>query len=229
MADDQPTAITAEEYATWLTPLEAIVVAAKSVGENDAHAVVWEGVKGRIIAAAARRMTTQSRDGIPLHNPHFSLIPASYWGFFQTSGPNFWTTSSARFYFPVENRRPVPITIRCFGIKLSPDAIRAEFPDRGLSNIRPREAESSSPGSTTVDSNTPLHRGGRPAKAFWDDLWVEMVRLMYDGKLQFDKQAQIEKAMLDWIEVNGHSATQSTVRPRARKLYEVLRAEKDKN
>ena len=70
-----------------------------------------------------------------------------------------------------------------------------------------------------------LAKGGRPPAEWWDDLWIEMCRALYVGDLQPQRQADIEKAMNDWIASKGESAAFSTVRSRARKLWQALSRE----
>jgi hypothetical protein len=64
--------------------------------------------------------------------------------------------------------------------------------------------------------------GGRPPKSWWDDLWAEIGKQLYEGDLKPDRQTDIEKAMHDWITKNGHSAGETQVRERARKLFNTL-------
>jgi hypothetical protein len=68
-------------------------------------------------------------------------------------------------------------------------------------------------------------KSGRPPAEWWDDLWVEMARQLFVGDLQPKRQADIESAMKDWIGTSGHSVADSTVRPRARKLWQAISAE----
>jgi hypothetical protein len=68
-------------------------------------------------------------------------------------------------------------------------------------------------------------KGGRPSAEWWDDLWIEMARALYVGDLKPQRQADIEKAMNDWISSKARSAAVSTVRSRARKLWQALTRE----
>jgi hypothetical protein len=52
-----------------------------------------------------------------------------------------------------------------------------------------------------------------------------MCRALYVGDLKPQRQADIEKAMNDWIASKGESAAVSTVRNRARKLWQMLSRE----
>jgi hypothetical protein len=66
--------------------------------------------------------------------------------------------------------------------------------------------------------------GGRPPAAFWDDLWAAMAAALYDGSLSPKTQADIERAMADWLEAHSHTAAPSTVRTRARRLWDAITA-----
>jgi len=64
--------------------------------------------------------------------------------------------------------------------------------------------------------------GGRPRAAFWDDLWAAIAAGLYDGSLIPKTQADVERAMADWIDANGHSAADSTIRARARRVWHLI-------
>ncbi|MEG8223152.1 hypothetical protein OSJ57_21450 [Sphingomonas sp. HH69] len=70
--------------------------------------------------------------------------------------------------------------------------------------------------------------GGRPPKTWWDDMWIDIARQLYAGDLKPDRQADIERAMTDWVTDNGHDASPATIKPRAAKLWRALQAD-DKN
>lgn len=72
---------------------------------------------------------------------------------------------------------------------------------------------------TTTDK-----KGGRPPAEFWDDMWAAIAVSLYSGDLQPKSQADIQRAMLEWIETNGGSASESTVKSRARRLWDKLAA-----
>lgn len=65
-------------------------------------------------------------------------------------------------------------------------------------------------------------KGGRPPADFWDDMWSAIAVQLYDGSLNPKTQAQVERAMAEWIESNGFTAAASTVRARARRLWDRL-------
>lgn len=77
----------------------------------------------------------------------------------------------------------------------------------------------------TQDDRPPsTPKGGRPPAEFWDDLWSAIAIDLYTGVLVPKSQADIERAMNDWISAKNRSCANSTVRKRARKLWDGLRA-----
>ena len=72
---------------------------------------------------------------------------------------------------------------------------------------------------TTIE---PKSRKGRAPAIWWEDCLIAMFVAIYSNDLKLNKQADLEKAMADWISINGHSATDSTVRIRASKLWKAL-------
>jgi hypothetical protein len=89
--------------------------------------------------------------------------------------------------------------------------------------------QDSSPSSNLAPSGTGsrLEKRGRPLAAWWDDLWVEMCRALYEGELKPQRQVDIEKAMLEWTAQRGHEPSTATIRARARKLWDMLSRDQD--
>lgn len=82
--------------------------------------------------------------------------------------------------------------------------------------------EQGNPLETSACATSKKRKGGRPPADFWDDMWSAIAIQLYDGSLNPKTQAQIESAMSEWIEANGFSAAASTVRARARRLWDRL-------
>jgi hypothetical protein len=83
------------------------------------------------------------------------------------------------------------------------------------------------PAQPPAAAEQPAKKGGRPPAEFWDDMWAAMAFALYNGDLAPKSQADVERAMADWIEHHGHSAVTSTVRARARRLWDRLAAIED--
>jgi hypothetical protein len=103
------------------------------------------------------------------------------------------------------------IHMRALGVSFHLGDLRKAFPEA----FKPDPAAVLSPEISSGKS-------GRLPAEWWDDLWIEMCRSLYLGDLQPQKQADIEKAMSEWIASKGQSAAISTVRSRARKLWQVI-------
>lgn len=65
-------------------------------------------------------------------------------------------------------------------------------------------------------------KGGRPPAQFWDDMWAAIATALYCGDLKPKSQADLQRAMAEWIEGNGYSAADSTVKARARRLWGLI-------
>lgn len=65
-------------------------------------------------------------------------------------------------------------------------------------------------------------RVGRLPADWWDDLWIEIFRQIYLGDLKPKTQADIVKAMQQWLSDRDIEAADSTLKPRARKLLQML-------
>lgn len=65
-------------------------------------------------------------------------------------------------------------------------------------------------------------KGGRPPAEFWDDMWAAIATGLYCGDLKPRSQSDIQRAMAEWIEGKGHSAADSTVKARARRLWNLI-------
>jgi hypothetical protein len=70
--------------------------------------------------------------------------------------------------------------------------------------------------------------GGRPPADWWEDLLIEICFQHFRGDLKPKVQADIERAMQDWITTHGYEAAPSTVRTRARKVWQAIKNEAEK-
>jgi hypothetical protein len=80
----------------------------------------------------------------------------------------------------------------------------------------------SPPAEGSTAPTSPKNKGGRPQKAFWEDLWVEIARQLFLGDLKPERQADIEKAMLDFVSARGEEVGETTVRDSAKKLWKAI-------
>jgi hypothetical protein len=102
------------------------------------------------------------------------------------------------------------------------DAMRRDLIEQvGLLAFRFKETS-----SLETDQSKPAasKKGGRPPAEFWDDMWATIAVQLFEGSLQPKAQADVERAMAIWIEGSGYSAADSTIRARARRLWDRISA-----
>lgn len=87
------------------------------------------------------------------------------------------------------------------------------FLAESLSVLLPHSAQRASTSASVANP------GGRPRKEFWDVLWCAVWGQVYRAELIPRRQADVERAMLDWAEANDHDVSESTIRPLARKMH----------
>jgi hypothetical protein len=83
----------------------------------------------------------------------------------------------------------------------------------------------SEPPSTLLKEGSaqkPKNKGGRPTAAHWDEMWAVIAVMLYLGDLKPKRQADIERAMKDWLASNDFEAGDTPVRDRARILWSKL-------
>lgn len=100
------------------------------------------------------------------------------------------------------------------------DTMRADFITR--LEILSFDYESVPKGGLAAAPAAGPKKGGRPPADFWDDMWASIAASLYEGDLVPKSQAEIERAMTAWIEGRGQSAAVSTVRARARRLWDRI-------
>jgi hypothetical protein len=66
-------------------------------------------------------------------------------------------------------------------------------------------------------------RTGRPAEFDWDEVWAEICRSVHDEGLP-ERQAKLIERVQQWCEDRyGKQPSDSTLKPKIRKVYEALR------
>lgn len=73
-----------------------------------------------------------------------------------------------------------------------------------------------------------LSKGGRPPIADWEAAMVEVARALYLGDLKPNTQADIEKAIAEYLSGKGKDPSESTIREHARPLWNGIKDEAEK-
>lgn len=137
-------------------------------------------------------------------------IPALFWWAFSTTAPGQnWATGD------FEAGLSHNTEWRAYGV---------EFDRKGVLEMLGLTEE-----PTTEKPEPPLEdKGGRPRAEWWEDLWIAVCTQLYVGDLQPKNAADIQRAMQGWLIDKGFDAAESTLKPRARKLWKAIN-EKGKN
>jgi hypothetical protein len=211
--------IPAEEIAAWYTPIQAYAYAAACVSLKGADNALWQLLKGGMIKAVATSSSTTPKNRSPRVDSKPSFIPNSLWRHAADHGTDLWKGAYARFWVAKDSFHGVPTAYQYFGIKFNPDDIRANLP--APNPIYEAEIAAGAAPTKAAEPAKPTepHKGGRPRKDFWDDFWIDICGQIYEGNLKPQRQADLEKAMLDWATNHGHELSEATARKAAKKLF----------
>ena len=229
--------ITEAEYLLWMHPQLAFRRATE-VFESASHASsgLYASLKDGTLLAVAEEATSNY-----VRRP-YRFIPPDHWKALKylQSYAAFWRTAIIEVEIPAAHSRATahhyhgvrfePLQVaKVIGpaalkppIKTVHQGFSVSDPDH---QSRAREALRGVPEPEQEVARPPVNLGGRPSKMFWDDLWVEMFRRLWLGKLTPKTQADIEKAMLEWAKSKGHKLGETTVKKPAQKLFKAYKSE----
>lgn len=91
-----------------------------------------------------------------------------------------------------------------------------QFLDLGL-NLAATNVSAASQ-STSKSKN----KGGAPGLEFWDQMWAYLCVEALQGRFHPKRQAEIQGAMTQWILDNNYDAGDTTIKRRARMLWEQM-------
>jgi hypothetical protein len=212
----------AADFSNWLTPMDALAYAAKCVGPDRAGKAVWQLLSGGMIDAVADSSSRTPKDRSPITKDERSEIPRAIWAHFAETGSDLWVAGYARFYIFKGN--DAGTVYRYFRIRLNPDQLKANLPSpRFFVATKAKAPEPQSPSSeeTPVPADT-ANKGGRPRKEWWDDFWIEICRQIWVGDLQPKTQADLERAMIEWVENHRTGEVgETTIKAAAKRLFKA--------
>jgi hypothetical protein len=83
-----------------------------------------------------------------------------------------------------------------------------------------REFDFTAPAPIKVPNPMPRKNpGGKPLAEHWDEMWASIAVALYTGDLQPKSQAEIERAMMEWLGDHDLEVGETAVRGRARQLW----------
>lgn len=142
------------------------------------------------------------------------VIPTDHWKTVDAPAFNDVWQSGQLTVWPAQRDRHGRSKIDYFGVRFSPVDLGAMFASAGIAELPTSPIEAPA-----------KHAGGAPRKEFWDDLLIEMFQVLWLGELKPNRQADLERAMLDWASGKGYSLGESSVKAPARKLFAAWKSE----
>jgi hypothetical protein len=198
--------IASGEYASWLTP-DALLSTMPYGLVN--HAQLERELRADRYRSAADEVIW-IHDGFTGRD-RLAILPAWIWSLsFPELGSDFWRTGYLDAWVPKDPANPSAYQGNFWRIY----GVRFWAPNQ----VRPKEPEPVAPEVFTAP------KGGRPPKPWWDDLWAEICRQVFVGELNPERQAEVERAMLDWAVASGESLSEPSARLAARKLVQAIKA-----
>jgi hypothetical protein len=217
---------TPELFEDWWTPLQAITYASRCVGLDAASNAIWRLLISGMVDAIAGSTSMTVAGHAPDPEKKVSFIEKRLWRHFQNSGSDLWKGAYAQFH-EYTGRFGHSTTYNAFGIRLNPADIRAHLPQPNPIYEAELEARAKvgEPSTAAIPVVPPLepspqtNKGGAPRKDWWDDFWIAICGQIYEGDLKPKTQADLEKAMLEWVENHRGSVGETTIKMAARKLF----------
>jgi hypothetical protein len=225
---DKP--LPAAKFGRWLRPAEVLRQLPDETPEEAKQRSILRRLADGHIRSVARHSVYE--DDKTIGGGDFLPVHQSLWAFpWRAADTDFWTTGDIKFTFDPNQHDDsglgLPMVITADTPPPPPPPPPPRYIVRDLLDVRLCPTDVARQFGATVSPPPPpvAKKGGRPPAQWWDDLWIDIARQLYAGDLKPDNQAVIEKAMLDWLVANGHEAGETTIRRRARRLFEAVSRE----
>jgi hypothetical protein len=221
----------------WLLPGDALArVQAVIENRTDAIETILERLKAGLIKATYETFSLENTSRKYAINSNF--IPQGLWQHYPRAAASdrVWDTSDLRLFVGAAltgNMMEDNVYLTFFQVRIGSDGIDAVIansprakPAAPWNNAiaipaYPSVTVSAPVASVEPIATPPTNKGGAPRKAWWDDFWIEICRQIYDNELKVEKQADLERAMLDWASANGHDMSETSAKVAARKLFKA--------
>lgn len=226
MADDS---ITSAEYAEWTFAPDAAKTLSREYSDASlGQSTLVRRLEAGLLRAVARTVVRPGAEQADLENAlikpsTWKRLPSGYDSHLWVSGDIDADFRPSGRYGELEEERWVSF----FGIRFEP---------KGLALIHPAFTETPQNASDLPLPTSPIgginaapsstKRPGAPRKGWWDDLWIEVMRRIADGRLHADTAtsgSRLEYDLLDIAQTLGVFPGDSTLKPMALKLFKYLR------
>lgn len=219
MAGSESRKIAREVHPTWLTPFDAVQLLLSAGLEDREHAVNWLAARLKSGELRAIAIDYEITDDYQIGDEYCYFAAVRLWKNIDKIPwkHDFWISGSYSNDSDMFVESVTPGGIVIIDARFEPEIIQA-FVGRAIANqanVKPPYLPKK-------------QQGGRPPKPFWDELWVSISAQLHNGDLQPKRQADIEKAVHDWLVFNGKEAGETAVRAKAKLLWTAIQTEVEK-
>lgn len=211
-AEDRATAlreISVVGSTEWIAAREAIYQVVRLDGIINAREAIVRYCRNGTLAARAQRMqmATKFRTGSLVDARIEWDVPLWFWRDFSPDEPphELWSIDTT---FGTGNMGGHPVEITLHGLHFH----RGGLALIGVEGLPKAQDTGKAP-------------RGRPTEKFWEPMIATISGQIFRGDLQPKFQADIERAMLDWLVENGKEASESAIRTRARLVWQEVERE----
>lgn len=222
MADSNPT-ITESAYGAWLEPGAAVTLVNDKTGNyQKSYAAILKRGGAGLIRAVAKNIDRHDLNGKTVRLPSFSIVsPDSLKNWhdnYRASDLTIWTTGDCDLLLDTTGRYGYTSNaprLCYFGIRFEPSGIY------DLAGVQLPVAPTPLPAVAPIK-----HAGGKPPKAIWERVWIEIAARLYNGTLIPTKQADIEAAIMQISADLGDGVEIAAARRHAKPLWEKIKSDR---
>lgn len=210
-------------WSKWTPPRKAVLMVSPHISGSENKAIAWLQRRldfGQLEAGAASVFYVHKGK---VRGGDFCVIPTTLWpDALRINGDDDFWISGDFADTPNSSFDPVIDEFSCVltGVRFNPTQLSKLI--EGLSQDGLTQSNESATDNGKVAGT---RSGGRPAKPFWDQLWASVAAQLYNGDLTPKRQADIERAMHDWLALNDENAGETAVRAKAKLLWTAIQAE----
>jgi hypothetical protein len=196
-----------ESKEDWIGAADTVQLLKPVMTPYTAQMTICTRAHSGLIRARADRFMTDSKMA-----DNYEVPKAFWWAEGNEALEQNWKTGDFETW--IDHR----VHLRAFGVSF----LRAD-----IEKMIPASKLEAPPAPVAAPPASSAAAGGRPSADWWEDLLIDVCFQHFRGDLQPKKQADIERAMQQWITGHGYNAADSTIRIRARKVWQAIKREGD--
>ncbi|WP_271529063.1 hypothetical protein [Bradyrhizobium sp. CCBAU 25338] len=206
-----------ESKEEWISAGEAIRLLKPSLGgEMTAQRSICKRAHAGLVRSHAQRLVIAGRPRDNAELPAFFWWAEGYEALHQNWRTGDFDTWVKGDNLPRELRSTREIHFEAFGVSFLRSDVEKMIPPAP-----------SPPPAPPASNQAAAQPGGRPPADWWEECLIDLCFQHFRGDLQPKTQADIIRAMQDWIVAHGYDAAESTIKIRARKLMDAIKRESE--